>query len=270
MDAINLGPLVLPLRVLSPLAALGVANFAAWLWQRRRGVDAGPALWRMTVWGFIAARAVFILRHLDVYLAAPLTMLDIRDGGFVAYAGLLVACAVGFERVLREPALRRPLLGAALAGILVFAGANLAIRASQPARAPLPDLVLQRLEGGTLRLPELKGKPVVLNLWATWCPPCRREMPAMAEAQAAHPEVTFVFVNTGEQAEAVRRYLEDGGLQLPNVVLDGLHSTARAVGASGYPTTLFYDSRGMLAARHMGEISRAGLEEQLAVVRGRP
>lgn len=45
MDAINIGPMVLPLRVLAPLGALGVANVAAWLWQRRRGVDAGPALW---------------------------------------------------------------------------------------------------------------------------------------------------------------------------------------------------------------------------------
>lgn len=270
MDAINLGPLVLPLRVLSPLAALGVANAAAWFWLRRRGVDAGPALWRMTLWGFVAARAAFVLKHLDPYLEAPLSMLDIRDGGFVAYAGLLVACAVGFEQTRRDAALRRPLLASALAGILVWAGASVAIKASQPASTPLPDLVLQRLDGGTLRLPELKGKPVVLNIWATWCPPCRREMPAMAAAQAANPDVQFVFVNTGEEAHAVRSYLEEGGLALPNVVLDRLLSTARTVGAPGYPTTLFYDRHGMLAARHAGEISRAGLDEQMKALRGAP
>jgi thiol-disulfide isomerase/thioredoxin len=267
LDAIQLGPLVLPLRVLGPLAALGVANAAAWFWQRRRGIDAGPALWRMTLWGFVAARAVFVLKHLDTYLEAPLSMLDIRDGGFVAFAGLLAAGAVGFEQLRRDAGLRRPLLASALAGILVWAGVNLAIQASQPASTPLPDLALQRLEGGTLRLAELRGKPVVLNMWATWCPPCRREMPAMAAAQAANPDVHFIFVNTGEKAQAVRSYLETGKIEIRNVVLDGPHITARTVGAVGYPTTLFYDRHGMLAARHAGEISRAGLEEQMKALR---
>jgi thiol-disulfide isomerase/thioredoxin len=267
LDAITLGPLVLPLRVLSPLAALAVANAAAWAWQRRRGIDAGPALWSMTLWGFVAARAAFVLKHLDTYLAAPLSMLDIRDGGFVAFAGLLAACAAGFAQVRRRPALRRPLVGAALAGILVWAGAGLAIQASQPASTPLPDIALQGLDGGTVRLADFKGKPVVLNLWATWCPPCRREMPAMAAAQAANPDVTFVFVNAGEEPEAVRRYLDAGGLSMPNVLLDGRRAVASAVAAVGYPTTLFYDRRGMLAGRHMGELSRAGLDEQLSALR---
>jgi thiol-disulfide isomerase/thioredoxin len=270
LDAINLGPLVLPLRVLTPLAALAVANAAAWAWQRRRGIDAGPALWRMTVSGFIAARAAFVLKHLDSYLAAPLSMLDIRDGGFVAFAGLLVACAVGFEQLRRHPALRRPLVGAALAGILVWAGAGLAIRASQPASTPLPDLALQGLDGSPVRLADFKGKPVVLNLWATWCPPCRREMPALAAAQAANPDVAFVFVNAGEAPEAVRRYLDAGGLSMPNVLLDKRRTLAPAVSAVGYPTTLFYDRRGMLAGRHLGELSRAGLDEQLETLRKMP
>ena len=224
----------------------------------------------MTLWGFIAARAAFVLKHLDSYLAAPLDMLDIRDGGFVAYAGLLAACAVGFVQLQRDAPLRRPLPGAALAGLLVWGGANLAIQASQPAHPPLPQLVLQRLDGGSLDLAGLKGKPVVLNLWATWCPPCQREMPAMAAAQAANPDVAFVFVNAGEEPAAVRRYLDEHGLQLPNVVLDSRRGTARAMGAVGYPTTLFFDRRGLLAARHMGELSRAGLDERLAALRSAP
>jgi thiol-disulfide isomerase/thioredoxin len=247
-----------------------VANCAAWLWQRKRGVDAGPALWRMTVWGFIAARTAFVLMHLDTYLEAPWSMLDIRDGGFVAFAGLLTACAVGFEQLRRAPMLRRPLVGAALAGILVWAGASLAIHASQPSNTPLPDLALQRLDGSAVRLAEFKGKPIVLNLWATWCPPCRREMPAMAAAQTANPDVAFVFVNAGEEPGAVRAYLEAGGLTMPNVLLDGPRALAGAVGAVGYPTTLFYDRHGMLAARHMGELSRAGLDEQMKALRETP
>jgi thiol-disulfide isomerase/thioredoxin len=269
MDAINLGPLVLPLRILVPLGALLGANGVAWLWQRRSGVDAAPALWRMTIWGFLAARGAFVLQHLDTYLDAPLTMLDIRDGGFTAFAGLLAACAAGIEHLRHDPALRRPLMTSALAGMLAWGGATLALHASQPASAPLPALVLDRLGGGTADLARFRGQPVVLNLWATWCPPCRREMPAMAAAQAANPDVAFVFVNAGEASGVVRRYLEAGGLTLPNVLLDGQRALAQAVGAAGYPTTLFYDRHGMLAARHMGELSRAALEEQLAALRTR-
>jgi thiol-disulfide isomerase/thioredoxin len=267
MDAINLGPMVLPLRVLAPLGALCVANFAAWVWQRRRGVDAGPALWWMTVWGFAAARGAFVLKHLDTYLAAPLTLLDIRDGGFLAYAGLLAACAVGFEHARRRPALRRPLATAALAGMLAWAGAGFAIRALQPPNPPLPALALQRLGGGTLDLANLKGRPLVINLWATWCPPCRREMPALAAAQAAHPEAVFLFVNVGEDDATVQRYLAQAGLAPQNVLLDPVRTAARALDVGGYPTTLFYDRRGMQAARHMGELSRAGVDEQLGALR---
>jgi thiol-disulfide isomerase/thioredoxin len=267
MDAINLGPMVLPLRVLAPLGALCVANIAAWIWQRRRGIDAAPALWWMTVWGFAAARAAFVLKHQDTYLAAPLTLLDIRDGGFIAYAGLLAACAVGFEYARRRPPLRRPLATAALAGMLTWAGAGFAIHALQPPNPPLPALALQRLGGGTLDLASLKGRPVVLNLWATWCPPCRREMPALAAAQAAHPEAVFLFVNVGEDGATVQRYLAQAGLAPRNVVLDPLRTAARTLGVGGYPTTLFYDRRGMQAARHMGELSRAGVDEQLGSMR---
>ncbi len=270
MDAINIGPLVLPLRVLAPLVALCAANLAAWLWQRRRGIDAGPALWQMTLWGFLAARATFVLKHFDAYREAPLDMLDIRDGGFVAFAGLLVACAVGFERMRRNPALRRPLTTATLAGVLVWGGATLALYASQPANVPMPALALRQLDGSPADLRQFRGRPVVVNLWATWCPPCRREMPALAASQAANADVTFLFVNAGEDAATVQRYLKAAGVAPQNVLLDSPRAAARVLDAVGYPTTLFYDARGMLAARHMGELSRAAVDEQLGKMRRAP
>ena len=267
MDAINLGPLALPVRVLVPLVAVAAANLCAAWWTRRRAADASRVLWHMVLWGFIAARGAFVLKHLDTYRAAPLDMLDLRDGGFVAFAGLLVALAIGADAARRDAALRRPLATSALAGILVWAGATLAF-SSVAKQAPLPDLALRSLDGGTLQL-RATGKPVVLNLWATWCPPCRREMPAMGAAQAANPDVAFFFVNQGEDAPAVRRYLEGEKLALANVALDPARQVARAAGASGYPTTLFYDARGRLVARQMGELSKAKLAEHLDTFRAR-
>ena len=265
MDAINIGPLALPVRVLAPLLALAAAGTAASWWARRRAADPAPALWQMALWGLLAARAAFVLKHLDTYLLDPLSILDIRDGGFTAFAGLLVALAIGLEAVRRQAVLRRPLLASSLAGVTVWAAATVGFAAAGPAPASIPDLALRRLDGSTLQL-AATGKPTVVNLWATWCPPCRREMPALGAAQAANPGVAFVFVNQGEDAAAIRRYLDDERIVLRDVALDPARQVARAANAVGYPTTLFYDARGRLVARHMGELSRAQLNEQLGAL----
>ena len=267
MDAVTVGPVAMPVRVVAALTAIVAANLAVLWWRRRRGVDADPALWRMIVWGLLAARAAFVLKHFDSYAANPPSMLDIRDGGFVAFAGLLVAFAIGFEHVRRHPALRRPLLGASLLGVAVWAGVSFAAFATGPAAAPLPDVALKRLDGSGAALRAFGGKPMVVNLWATWCPPCRREMPALGAAQAAHPDIAFVFVNQAEAPAAIARYLDGEGLKLDNLLIDPLGALARATEVKGYPTTLFYDKQGKLVARHMGELSPAQLQERMEALR---
>ena len=74
-------------------------------------------------------------------------------------------------------------------------------------------------DGTTVRLASFEGRQTVVNLWATWCPPCQREMPVLQKAQAARPDVHFVFVNQGESAQQVAAYLARSGLQLRNVLL---------------------------------------------------
>ena len=123
----------------------------------------------------------------------------------------------------------------------------------------LTRVVFDGYDGSTVSLSAFAGRPLVINLWATWCPPCHREMPVLAAAQRARPEIQFVFVNQGESAEVVARYLAANGLRLSNVVLDPARQTAKTTGSSGYPTTLFYDARGRLRKRHMGELSHATL-----------
>jgi thiol-disulfide isomerase/thioredoxin len=113
----------------------------------------------------------------------------------------------------------------------------------------------------------MSGKPLVLNLWASWCPPCRREMPVLAKAQAEHSDVTFVFANQGEGADAVKTYLAAQHLSLHNVVLDGTTVLACRTGSAGLPTTLFFNARGELVDRRMGELSPATLAQGLASLR---
>lgn len=264
MDVLKLGPFVLPTAGLLVLGAILLATLLADWFRRRRGADPGPVLWKMLLAGFLSARAVFVLRHHELFAARPWTALDIRDGGLDAMAGLLVACVVGAELTRRHPLLRRPLLASSLAGIALWLGGTLMLQAFAPPQAPLPELSLRRLDGGELPLRSFQGKPVVVNLWATWCPPCRREMPALGAVQAKRPDLAFVFVNQGESAGKVQGFLAAQGLGLQNVLLDAAGQLAARTGSVGYPTTLFYDARGRLHSRHVGELSEATLTEKLA------
>ncbi|WBS04887.1 TlpA disulfide reductase family protein [Pseudoduganella sp. SL102] len=267
LGTLALGPQAFSTHVLLVLLAILLATGVAGWFYRRRGVDAGPLVWKMIIAGFVCARVVFVLKHRDIYAAAPWTALDIRDGGFEPALGLVAACVIGAEAVRRSDALRRPLLASVLAGLALWGGGTLALQAMAPAHAPLPDVTVRQLDGTEIALARFAGKPLVVNLWATWCPPCRREMPALHAAQAANPDIAFVFVNQRESADTVRRFLAGQGLRLQNVVTDPAGRLAAATGSAAYPTTLFYDGAGRLVLRHAGELSAATLRDKIERIR---
>ena len=173
----------------------------------------------------------------------------------------------GAELTRRDGALRRPVLASALAGAAIWLGGTLAAQLMAPARAPMPDLQVRLLDGTEVPLRSFGGRPLVVNLWATWCPPCRREMPVLVDAQRAHPDIGFVYVNQGESAETVKRFLAEQGLDLRGVVTDPAGRLAARTGSPGYPTTLFYDASGVLRLRHAGELSEATLRDKLDSLR---
>lgn len=267
MDVIQLGSMVIPVYALLALAGFGAANGAGAWFRRFRSLDIGPVLWKMTVTGFLVARLVFVLRNHDLYLDSPLSALNIRDGGFAGSAGWLAALIVGAVSTRADGPLRRALLVATLAGGGVWFGGTMLNAALAPARPPLPAIDMHLLDGSVVALDRFKGRPLVVNLWATWCGPCRREMPALEAAQKAHPQVTFVFVNQGESEESVRRFLAQQRLGLTNVILDPARELGTRTQSLGYPTTLFYDAAGMLRVRHVGELSQAAVREKIDALR---
>jgi thiol-disulfide isomerase/thioredoxin len=147
---------------------------------------------------------------------------------------------------------------------LTFASLTVALRTWQAKAIELPDAVLTGLDGRSTRLSALRGQPIVVNLWATWCPPCRREMPALAAAQAWYDDVHVVFANQGEDAGTIQRFLVQEGLALDLVLVDRLSRLSDTVGARGLPTTLFFDAEGRLIEVHVGELTRAGIAARLA------
>src|SRR3546814_10975536 len=97
---------------------------------------------------------------------------------------------------------------------------------------------------------------MVLNLWATLCPPCRREMPVLDEAQGRYPGIAFVLVNQGEDRGTIHRYLDRAGLALDHVLLDPHSQAMLETNTRGLPTTLFFHAEGRLADTQPGRDAR--------------
>lgn len=260
----QLGPLVLSLPLLLAAAAFLLASFAG----RRLGKDRGAEVERHLMWmlllGLLAARLAFVVQFRDAYLKSPLGILDIRDGGWHVAVGLGVAFAYVGVVLARRAALRKPLAAALGVGAGLWLAGALVLSANAPGDVRMPKLALPSMDGTTVALSTYEGRPTVVNLWATWCPPCQREMPVLHAAQLARPDVHFVFLNQGESPQKVAAYLRKSGLALRNVLLDGRSEVGAALGHRALPTTLFFDARGRLVDTRVGELSEASLAERLS------
>ena len=262
---ISLGPFPMSLAVLVLALATGalVARSMVKPEPGQPKVKPLATILDMLMVGVVVARLAFVLVWLPEYLAEPWSIIRIGDGGYSLWAGIPAGLAFGAWRARNTPALRRPLAFGAAAGLAAWALLGGALLLMQQSAVKLPATELATLDGDSVQLSTLTGKPLVVNLWATWCPPCRREMPVLAGAQAERGDVNFVFVNQGEAESLVRTYLDESRLQLDNVLLDPFSNVMREAGSRGLPTTLFFDAQGRLVDTHMGELTDAGLAVKL-------
>ncbi len=132
---------------------------------------------------------------------------------------------------------------------------------------PAPDLALSQLDDTPVTLRDLKGQLVLINIWATWCPPCRAEMPAIQQAYAAYRDRGFMVlaVNQREDATAITPFLEQHGLTFP-ILLDRDGQASATYQASALPSSFFIDRRGVIRAVYRGPMPPrmiAGIVEQL-------
>ena len=159
------------------------------------------------------------------------------------------------------------LAAVALLGVLRIGsggGASTEFRADAPAR-PVPDaqLTATDLEAFEGILTGLRGTPVVVNVWASWCAPCRAEMPLLERAAKTYEGRAVVLgVDSRDEPGAARAFLDDVGVTYPNV-WDQTGAIRRALGLRGFPTTYFFDRNGALVASVVGGVSEARLAAQL-------
>ncbi|MGV8960697.1 MAG: TlpA family protein disulfide reductase [Stenotrophomonas sp.] len=265
---ISAGPF--PLMAVVVLLAAGVAFFVARWWVRGTegtGKLVGAMVIDALLLGLLGARLGYVLLHFPVYGAEPLAVIRLGDGGFSVPAGIAVMAAYVLWRTRAIRPLRQPLMIGLLCGLLAWFAGSQALALLQRSNVPLPDAVLVDMHGKPAALAQFKGRPLVVNLWATWCGPCRREMPVLVGAQQSHPQVAFVFANQGEAAVDIEAYIRAEGLRAEHVLLDAHSDFMRQTGARALPTTLFYDAAGRLRDVHMGELNAPMLEAKLQRLR---
>lgn len=144
--------------------------------------------------------------------------------------------------------------------LLVAIRFNVAAQAAEPLldsipeRPPAPAFELLGADGTTHSLAAMQGKPVIVNFWATWCPPCRAEMPSMQRAweQLKDDGVLLVAINVGESKEEIDAFLADVPVSFP-LPMDETMGVSQAWPMKGLPTTFVVDPEGRLVYRAQGE-----------------
>lgn len=148
--------------------------------------------------------------------------------------------------------------------LLLLAALPLAAQASSwKAGEPAPDFTVNLTDGSSASLSSLRGTPVMLHFWATWCPPCVRELPLIADAASRYAGRLAVFaVSVGEDERTVSSYLARRGGALASFVsgCDGNAAVARLYQVNAVPMTLFLDSAGKILSVHVGAFSAQKLE----------
>jgi cytochrome c biogenesis protein CcmG, thiol:disulfide interchange protein DsbE len=127
-----------------------------------------------------------------------------------------------------------------------------------------PDFALLDLDGNTVRLGELRDRPVIINFWASWCAPCRLEMPELEQVQQdlADSGLVVLLINQEESPDRVRAFSDELGLTSPTL-LDGEGQVGKAYGAFFLPSTVFVGPDGLVTAVHRGIISRSQIDGYL-------
>jgi len=130
-----------------------------------------------------------------------------------------------------------------------------------------PDFEWTGAEGQTLRLSSYRGKVVVVNFWATWCPPCREEMPALQRVAASESDVVVLEVDLMEPGDKARSFLDSLGLDRLQPVLDSDGATTRRYGVLSLPSTFFVDKAGVIRHLELTAVTEAQIRNGIRKAR---
>lgn len=264
MSAVSIGPLLFATDRFAAIIGIGAFLLAMSLLARLLRSDAARLSFSAILVGLLAARLGHVILHWETFGPEPLRVFYVWQGGFELVAGLAGLLLYGVVRVRRWRS-AATLTGSTVAGLGVWA--MFLLLTGYSVSVPLPEqLLLHQVSGEPIALSDFAGKPMVINLWATWCPPCVRELPMLSEMAAETPDVTFAFVNQGDPAAAIASFLEQQDIGLDVSLVDEGWLTSTHYGARGLPTTLFIDAQGRVVDTVVGEVSRESLAAHLELI----
>lgn len=275
MHSISLGPVGLSIDYAFIWATLLLAWGNCYLLTRRKDHAqvryqlASNVLFGAFAVGFFCARAGFVVTQWQYFNNDVLAMLDVRDGGFAMEFGFIASALFVSISIHRHPDIRATLLWSGLITSAIMLPLYTAVSLSQRSET-MPTPQVNSLSGHPVSLADFQDKPLVINFWATWCPPCRREMPALARAQQHHPDIHILLINQSESTAQVEAFLAEQRLELNNILMDVTGDVSREFGVAVLPTTLFYSPNGKLVYRHIGGMSDASLAKALDALRAGP
>ncbi len=137
--------------------------------------------------------------------------------------------------------------------LFLLLSAALFLLAATPQQGLAIDYEWTTQQGKSASLADYRGKPVILHFWASWCPPCREEMPELSSWVKAHPEVALVAVSLDEDMDDIKKFLETNHISFP--ALQGDKNDVIGLGIRGLPATLIIDAKGELLRQRIGAVA---------------
>lgn len=173
--------------------------------------------------------------------------------------GLLIGLGIGFVFFVGLPT--------AQGGATAAAGPGGTAAAAPLAGSPAPDFLAQTADGRAVSLSGLRGKPVLINFWATWCGPCRIEMPAIEAAYQAHKAegFTVLAVDADEPLAEVKAYADELKLSF-DIVLDPGLTVTSLYRIRAYPSSFFVSRGGVIEVVHLGLMTESQLQSNLSKI----
>ena len=264
MSAVEFGPFVLSIErfaaFVGVIVFVGLAEILA-----RTTKQQALSRWSSTtvLWGFVGARLGHVIEFWPSFAQEPLRIVAVWQGGFSATgAAIAVALVTGWAVWRSLPFV--PAAASLWAGVIAWQVILLDVAQRDPVALPID--VFTTIDAEPLSLASLAepNSLIIINLWATWCPPCRRELPMLATIAEQRDDVIFVFASQGETAMHVNEYLVENDISLERVLIDTNSQLAQHYSTVGLPVTLFIGADGLLMHTHVGEISREVLLREIA------
>lgn len=197
------------------------------------------------------------------FLVFVLVLAALIGGAYVLYGRLSAGAGADNLSVQTPPSAQAP-------GETGAPQDSAAPEETEPPKVEAPDFTVENADGTEVKLSDYVGKPIVLNFWASWCSPCKSEMPEFNAAwEELDGEVQFLMVNmtdgARETVESAREYVEGEGFTFP-VLFDTNSEAAIAYSAYSLPTTYFIDAEGYVTARAVGAIDGETLQKGLDLI----